>query len=55
MGSYERDRDVVLYSDNGIMQGKQYCKESELAREIRSLMWTCTNRVRIVVELAGSK
>ena len=53
MDSNKGDRSVVLYSDNGIMQGKQHCKESELAQHIRELMWKCTNRVKIVVELQG--
>ncbi|MDE1856797.1 MAG: hypothetical protein KGH98_01795 [Candidatus Micrarchaeota archaeon] len=46
---HDKDRNVVVYTDNGVVQGKARCKESQIGEHIRSLMWA--GPVRVIIEL----
>ncbi|MDE1811189.1 MAG: hypothetical protein KGH66_04055 [Candidatus Micrarchaeota archaeon] len=46
-------RGLVVYSDTGLVQSKQYCREDEVGGHIRDLLGMCTDTIKIVIKLDG--
>ena len=53
MGNENNKRGLVVYSDTGTVQAKQYCREDEIGGRITELLNMCTDTVRIVIKLDG--
>ena len=45
-----RGRNVVVWSDDGVMQGKAYCKENEVGGYISEMMHLSKGNIRISIE-----
>ncbi|MCL5430230.1 MAG: hypothetical protein M1504_01990 [Candidatus Marsarchaeota archaeon] len=41
---------LIVYSNNGIMQGKAYCKKEDVAEYIKSIMVFPTERLCVVIQ-----
>ncbi len=41
---------VVVWSNDGIVQGKAYCKESEIANYIREMLKCSNGKLSVVIE-----
>ena len=50
LGLLLKGRNVVVWSDDGVMQGKAYCRESEVADYIRSMMKFSNSRLQVVIQ-----
>ncbi len=42
--------DVVVWSNDGIVQGKAYCKENEIANYIREMLKYSNGKLSVVIE-----
>ena len=50
LGLLLKGRNVVVWSDDGVVQGKAYCKEGEVADYIRSMMKFSNGRLQVVIQ-----
>ncbi len=50
LGLLLKGRNVVVWSDDGVMQGKAHCRESEVADYIRSMMKFSNSRLQVVIQ-----
>lgn len=47
-------RNIVVWSDDGVIQGKAYCREREVASYIRDILKLSNGRLQVVIEKEAS-
>ncbi|MCL5429866.1 MAG: hypothetical protein M1504_00115 [Candidatus Marsarchaeota archaeon] len=44
------EKKLIVWTDDGIMKGKAYCKKEDIAKYLEDVMIFPTNRLRVVIQ-----